>query len=390
MSERQFAIPIKSSMPARLKKPDQKKQPSVSHLLLRWYDAHKRDLPWRNQGDQPPDPYAVWLSEIMLQQTTVAAVKPYYEKFLTRFPTIHALASAEQQDVLRAWAGLGYYSRARNLHLCAQQIVKTYQGQFPDTYDLLKALPGIGDYTASAIMAIAFSKYAIVIDGNVERVVSRVARIETPLPAAKKEIRACLETITPHKRCGDFAQAMMDLGATVCTPRSPDCGQCPLQPLCRSAHAQDVERFPYKMAKTARPRRFGHAFVVLREDESLLLRNRAETGLLGGMSEVPNSDWMPAPQTVSPQDILPLKLKWQEAPERVKHVFTHFELDLTVFVATAPIRQGPPATMRFVPLDQVMQEALPSVMKKVITTGLRALGLKHAIRGTTRVAPRKS
>ena len=375
MNGRQFAIPIKSSMPARLKKPDQKKQPSVSQLLLRWYDAHKRDLPWRASPDTLANPYHVWLSEIMLQQTTVGAVKPYYEKFLTLFPTVHALASADQQEVLRAWAGLGYYSRARNLHLCAQQIVKTYQGQFPDTYDLLKALPGIGDYTASAIMAIAFSKYAIVIDGNVERVTSRLARIETVLPAAKKEIRACLETITPQKRCGDFAQAMMDLGATVCTPRSPDCTICPLAGLCLSAHTEDVERFPRKAAKTPRPRRFGQAFVLLRKDGCVLLRERAATGLLGGMSEVPNTDWTPEPQSVTARSVLPVTAKWQAAPDVVTHVFTHFELELKVFAAEIGTSQKPPPSMRFVPMDQVMKEALPSVMKKVVITGLRALGL---------------
>jgi A/G-specific adenine glycosylase len=362
------------AMPAR-----PKKHPALSDILLRWYDAHKRVLPWRATETTQPDPYHVWLSEIMLQQTTVAAVKPYYEKFLSLFPTVHALAQAAQHDVLRAWAGLGYYSRARNLHLCAQEVVKTYQGQFPDTYALLKALPGIGDYTASAIMAIAFAKYAIVIDGNVERVVSRLARIETPLPAAKKEIRAHLETITPQKRCGDFAQSMMDLGATICTPRSPQCVICPLASLCQSAQAEDVERFPRKAAKTLRPRRFGQAFVLVRADGSVLLRNRPEKGLLGGMSEVPNSDWTTAPQAVSVQSIMPVKAKWQQAQENVHHVFTHFELELTVFVAKIGRAQKPPPAMRFVPLADLADEALPSVMKKTVAAGLRALGMPHPV-----------
>ena len=347
----------------------------IAARLLDWYDAHKRSLPWRIDSDALPNPYHVWLSEIMLQQTTVAAVKPYYEKFLTLFPTVSALAAADQQEVMRAWAGLGYYSRARNLHLCAQQVARDYQGQFPDTYDALKALPGIGDYTAAAILAIAFGKYAIVIDGNVERVITRLARIETELPRAKSEIRTYLETITPHRRCGDFAQSMMDLGATVCTPRKPACPHCPLGETCASAQAADVETFPRKAIKKARPRRFGHAFVLLRNDGSLLLRTRPSKGLLGGMSEVPTTAWTQSPEPVTPQQLIPFQTGWQQSETPVRHVFTHFELELTVHVATLAPRHQSPDPLRFVALADLDQEALPSVMKKVVATGLQTLGV---------------
>ena len=211
------------------------------------------------------------------------------------------------------------------------------------------------------------------IDGNVERVVSRLARIQTPLPAGKKDIRASLEPITPHKRCGDFAQSLMDLGATICTPRNPACAICPLVTVCQSAHARDVEQFPRKAAKTARPRRFGQAFVVLRADGALLLRNRPEKGLLGGMSEVPTTDWTPQPQEEMDPALATLKAPWQQAQNRVRHVFTHFELELVVFATRERANQKPPPAMRFVPLSEIANEALPTVMKKVVEAGLRAL-----------------
>ena len=348
----------------------------IAQRLLSWYDAHQRALPWRATQDRPANPYHVWLSEIMLQQTTVAAVKPYYEKFLLLFPTVGALAKADQQEVMRAWAGLGYYSRARNLHACAQQVVRDYQGQFPDHYEGLKALPGIGDYTAAAILSIAFGKRALVMDGNVERVVSRLYRVETELPRAKTEIRGYLDVITPEKRCGDFAQSMMDLGATLCTPRKPACSLCPLQQDCLSAHQADVETFPRKAAKKERPRRLGQAFVVLRDDGTVLMRTRPPKGLLGGMSEVPNSDWMPEPAPFVAQELFPFKAAWQRCPDPVRHVFTHFELNLEIYVATIPARHTAPEGMRFVALEALAQEALPSVMQKVVIAGLAALGVR--------------
>ena len=345
----------------------------IAACLLDWYDAHQRILPWRAPAGTQPNPYHVWLSEIMLQQTTVKAVKPYYEKFLCRFPTVNALAAADQQEVMAAWAGLGYYSRARNLHLCAQHVVRDYQGQFPDRYEGLKALPGIGDYTAAAILAIAFAKRAIVMDGNVERVISRLYRIETELPRSKPDIRAYLETITPDKRCGDFAQCLMDLGARVCTPRKPACPTCPLAQYCQSAHKADAESFPRKAVKKARPRRFGHAFVLLRDDGSILLRTRPQKGLLGGMSEVPNSAWTEQDRPADPNTVVPLKARWKNSANPVRHVFTHFELHLYVHVATITAQHQSPEAMRFVALTDLAQEALPSVMKKALAAGLQAL-----------------
>jgi A/G-specific adenine glycosylase len=364
------------SIPASAPKTTAHPPHPIAVRLLAWYDAHQRALPWRATDDSLANPYHVWLSEIMLQQTTVTAVKPYYEKFLLLFPTVGALAQADPQEVMRAWAGLGYYSRARNLHACAQQVVRDYQGQFPDHYDGLKALPGIGDYTAAAILSIAFGKRALVMDGNVERVVSRLYRVETELPRAKTEIRAHLDVITPEKRCGDFAQSMMDLGATLCTPRKPACSLCPLQQDCLSAHQADVETFPRKAAKKERPRRLGQAFVVLRDDGSLLMRTRPPKGLLGGMSEVPNSDWTPEPAAFVAQDLLPFKATWQRCPDPVRHVFTHFELNLEIYVATLPARHKAPDGMRFVALEALAQEALPSVMQKVVNAGLVALGVR--------------
>jgi A/G-specific adenine glycosylase len=345
----------------------------IAHDLLGWYDVHQRALPWRATHGAPPNPYHVWLSEIMLQQTTVAAVKPYYEKFIALFPTVTAMADAHQEEIMRAWAGLGYYSRARNLHACAQHVVSAFQGQFPDTYEDLKALPGIGDYTAAAILTIAFGKRAIVIDGNVERVVSRLERIDIELPKSKPLIRSFLEPITPHIRPGDFAQSMMDLGATICTPRSPSCGLCPLKRHCRSAHREDVETFPRKAPKKSRPKRYGHAFLVTRADNTILLRTRSEKGLLGGMSEVPTTPWTDRNMEASPESLIPIKGRWQTVAEPVRHVFTHFELELTVHVAQVNSDQPAPSDMRFTALADLAQEALPSVMTKVIKTGLEGI-----------------
>ena len=375
-----LCLALMKTKPQRSTAPSAKKTTAggphpIAQRLLSWYDAHQRALPWRATQDRPANPYHVWLSEIMLQQTTVAAVKPYYEKFLLLFPTVGALAQADPQEVMRAWAGLGYYSRARNLHACAQQVMRDYQGQFPDQYEELKVLPGIGDYTAAAIVSIAFGKRALVMDGNVERVVSRLYRIETELPRAKGEIRGHLDIITPDKRCGDFAQSMMDLGATLCTPRKPACSLCPLQQDCLSAHQADVETFPRKAAKKERPRRLGQAFVVLRDDGSLLMRTRPPKGLLGGMSEVPNSDWTPEPAAFAPQDLFSFKAAWQRCPDPVRHVFTHFELNLEIYVAKIPARHTAPDGMRFVTLEALAQEALPSVMQKVVNAGLAALGV---------------
>ena len=264
---------------------------SLGTILLGWYDRHARLLPWRAAPGLRQDPYRVWLSEIMLQQTTVATVGPYFLRFLSRWPDITALAAAPREELLRAWAGLGYYARARNLHACAQIVVATHGGRFPDTEEALRALPGIGPYTAAAIAAIAFDRRSAANDGNVERVIARLAAIETPLPQAKHEIRAVVERVMPATRPGDFAQAMMDLGAGICTPRAPFCARCPWQPACRGAVMGDPERFPVKPIKRKRPTRQGVAFVLVNARDEIWLTRRPERGLLAGMVQIPTTNW---------------------------------------------------------------------------------------------------
>jgi len=350
--------------------------PAIAAPLLRWYDRQARSLPWR----VPPgsgvaaDPYKVWLSEIMLQQTTVVAVRPYFEAFLERWPRVQDLAAAELDDVLTAWAGLGYYARARNLHKCARYVAEILGGRFPRTEEELKMLPGIGPYTASAIAAIAFNRKATVVDGNVERVVSRLFKVTTPLPASKPELRRLAETITPEERPGDFAQAMMDLGATICLPKSPKCLLCPLNSDC-SAHFSGVAAdLPRKTPKPAKPTRRAVAFFVTRSDGSILLRRRAEKGLLGGMMEVPSTDWREAPW--SEDETLghaPLVTEWRQLDGMVRHTFTHFHFEVTVWAGRADagldIEDG-----RWVVLDKLGGQALPSVMQKVVRHGLEAGG----------------
>jgi A/G-specific adenine glycosylase len=347
--------------------------------LLAWYDLHRRRLPWRAAPGHRPDPYRVWLSEIMLQQTTVKAVGPYFEKFLARWPTIAALGAAAQDDVLRMWAGLGYYSRARNLHACAVAVRRDHGGRFPDTEQGLRALPGIGPYTAAAIAAIAFGRRTMPVDGNIERVVSRLYAIEDALPKAKPLIQSQAETLLgparagdAKSRAGDSAQALMDLGATICTPKRPACALCPLNDGCLARQRGDQETFPRKAAKTTGALRRGAAFVVIRGDE-LLVRTRAEKGLLGGMTEVPGSDWL-AGQTdaVARQQAPSLSgtARWQRKVGVVNHVFTHFPLELVVYTARLAPRSRAPAGMRWVKLATLQDEALPNLMRKVIAHGL--------------------
>ncbi|WP_313958371.1 A/G-specific adenine glycosylase [Chelativorans salis] len=341
--------------------------------LITWYDRHHRRLPWRlapeaiRQG-QRPDPYAVWLSEIMLQQTTVGAVKPYFDAFMARWPTVEALAAAETEDVMKAWAGLGYYSRARNLKKCADEVAARYGGVFPDTEAGLKALPGIGDYTAAAIAAIAFGRPAAVVDGNVERVVSRLDAIETPLPAAKPEIRKAVAAMVPTDRPGDFAQAMMDLGATICTPRRPSCILCPLIEDCTAQRLGAPERFPLKAPKAEKPVRKGAAFVAIREDGAVLLRRRPEKGLLGGMSEVPTSHWTARLDGANEATAAPFPAHWSDSGV-VTHVFTHFKLRLSVFRTTVADMAAPSGHWWSAP-TALDGEALPTVMKKAIEAAI--------------------
>jgi A/G-specific adenine glycosylase len=355
-------------------------------LLLAWYDRHRRRLPWRAAAGETPDPYRVWLSEIMLQQTTVKAVGPYFEKFVARWPDVSALGRASQDDVLRMWAGLGYYSRARNLHACAVVVAREHGGVFPDTEEGLRALPGIGPYTAAAIAAIAFDRRTMPVDGNIERVVSRLFAVEEELPQAKPLIQQLAATLLvetragdeksragdERSRAGDSAQALMDLGSSICTPKKPACSLCPLNDDC-AAHAQGTqESFPRKAPKKNGKLRRGAAFVVIRGDE-LLVRTRPEKGLLGGMTEVPGSDWLAGQEDKTARLQTPeLKgvTRWQRKAGVVTHVFTHFPLELVVYTAKVEARTRAPQGMRWVPIATLADEALPNVMRKVIAHGL--------------------
>lgn len=339
--------------------------------LLAWYDRHRRVLPWRAPPGEAADPYAVWLSEVMLQQTTVAAVGPYFRQFLARWPTVQALAAAPLDAVLTEWAGLGYYARARNLHKCARVVSTEYGGRFPDTEAELRALPGIGAYTAAAIAAIAFDRPATILDGNVERVVARQFAVTEPLPQAKPRLRALAETLTPPHRPGDYAQAIMDLGATVCVPVKPKCLLCPVSAGCASHRDGMAESLPRRAEKPIRPTRHGTVFWLVDATGAVLLRRREERGLLGGMIEVPSTAWQTSgpPDTAEIATAAPMPgLAWSELPGRVRHTFTHFHLELTIRTGTLPAadpRQADAAGF-WVPLDQLGRQALPSVMRKVV------------------------
>jgi A/G-specific adenine glycosylase len=340
--------------------------------LLAWYDRHRRALPWRAPPGRRSDAYRVWLSEIMLQQTTVKAVAPYYARFLARWPDVRALAAAPLDEVLKGWAGLGYYARARNLHACARAVVERYAGEFPQTEEALRALPGIGGYTAAAITAIAYDVPATPVDGNIERVVARLYAVETPLPASKPEISRLAQSLTPQHRAGDFAQAMMDLGATICSPKNPACALCPWNESCTARSRGDAETFPRRAPKREGTLRRGAAFVARRADGHLLVRTRPAKGLLGGMTEVPTSAWSHDFEEGEALQSAPLfasakrRIAWRRISGIVRHVFTHFPLELSVYAAELPARTLAPAGMRWVPLEQIGSEALPSLMRKVI------------------------
>ncbi len=332
----------------------------LSDALLAWYDRHARDLPWRVPPGSAarPDPYRVWLSEVMLQQTTVAAVRAYFHRFTARWPDVGALAAAPDADVMGEWAGLGYYARARNLLKCARAVVAEHGGQFPTTREGLLTLPGIGPYTASAIAAIAFDEPATVVDGNVERVMARLQAVETPLPQAKRELTALAEALTPDRRPGDYAQAVMDLGATICTPRSPACGICPWRDPCHARALGIAADLPRKTPKLAKPTRLGIAYLVRRDDGAWLLERRPDSGLLGGMLGWPGSDWSDAPT-----DAPPLDADWQDAGVEVRHTFTHFHLRLALRVARVGT-DAQPLRGSFLAPDEFRPGDLPTVMRK--------------------------
>ena len=351
--------------------------PDTAPALLDWYDVERRELPWRYGPGDTPDPYRVWLSEIMLQQTTVKAVIPFFERFLKRWPTVKALAKADLDDVLAAWAGLGYYSRARNLHACARIVAKQHKGRFPASETELLALPGIGPYTAAAIAAIAFGETASPVDGNIERVVARLFAVRAPMPGSKPELRRLAATLTPLTRAGDFAQAMMDLGATVCTPKRPSCLMCPLHAQCAAYALGIAATLPVRAEKAMRPVRYGVAFVALGEDGHVLLRRRPEAGLLGGMQEIPSTPWgdhwLPADEALR---TAPVRADWWPIAGAVSHTFTHFRLELMVYRAIVAPHASPnlwadPERCRWVHRRDLPAEALPSVMRKVIAHALK-------------------
>jgi A/G-specific adenine glycosylase len=341
---------------------------SAAEALLAWYDRSARDLPWRTPpgSDARPDPYRVWLSEVMLQQTTVAAVRGYFAAFVTRWPTVADLAAAADADVMAAWAGLGYYARARNLLACARAVVRERAGRFPATEAELAGLPGIGAYTAAAIAAIAFDRPAVVVDGNVERVMARLFAVEDPLPAAKPRLRALAAGLTPSARPGDYAQAVMDLGATICTPRSPACGICPWMAGCAGRRAGIAATLPRRTEKPAKPVRHGTAWLALRADGAVLVETRPPSGLLGGMLGLPGDAWAERPAPAHP----PFAADWRDLGE-VRHTFTHFHLILRLRGARVPAGFSQPFGA-FRPAAD-LAPALPSVMRKALRLGLPGL-----------------
>lgn len=332
--------------------------------LLAWYDRNRRDLPWRARPGETADPYAVWLSEIMLQQTTVEAVKPYFSAFLARWPSVETLAGAPLDEVMKAWAGLGYYARARNLHACARKLALEHAGRFPKTERELLTLPGVGPYTAAAVAAIAFNEPCVAMDGNVERVVARLFAISAPPRVAKKEMRARAQSFLSHERPGDFAQALMDLGSAVCMPRSPACGVCPFSRACEAERRGAAEDFPGKTRKIAKPKRKGAVF-VLRSGDKALLRTRPPQGLLGAMAEFPMTPFDEDFDLTQARVHAPLRTRWRALAGKVEHSFTHFALELTVF--TGFIEPPPPLVEngRWAATPRLHDEGLPSLMRKV-------------------------
>lgn len=347
----------------------------INAALLDWYDANARPMPWRippadGLNGMRPDPYHIWLSEVMLQQTTVAAVIRYFLAFQRRWPDVHALASADDADVMGEWAGLGYYARARNLLKCARLISADYGGKFPESEADLLTLPGIGPYTAAAIAAIAFDRPATVLDANVERVISRLYAIAEPLPDSKKTLRELAGQLTPANRSGDYAQAMMDLGATICS-KKPTCDICPIGTNCMARKQGIAAELPKKRPKPAKPTRYGIAYMAQRADGAILLETRPEKGLLGGMLALPTTEWTEANATEAP----PIDAKWSTLSTPVKHTFTHFHLLLTVKVATVDMTPSP-TRGQFETTTASTPDKLPTVMRKAFIVGLATIGVE--------------
>ena len=334
-----------------------------TNVLLKWYDDHARIMPWRvAPADRAmgtvPDPYRIWLSEIMLQQTTVAVVKDYFLKFTELWPDIFALASATDAEVMAAWAGLGYYARARNLLKCAREVVFKFDGQFPQDRTQLQRLPGIGPYTSAALASIAFDQPETVIDGNVERVIARLFNVHAPLPKAKPQLTNYANGLTPYERPGDYAQAVMDLGATICTPKSPSCDLCPWENCCLAQQHGSAEKLPKKTVKPKKPTRRGFAYVAYSVDGAVLLEQRPDSGLLGGMLCWPVSEWVEGDPEFAP----PFRADWVEMSDEVYHTFSHFHLKLRVFVSKTV---SDAAEKKYIKKYKFRVSELPTVMRKV-------------------------
>jgi A/G-specific adenine glycosylase len=355
--------------PPRSKKPETDlPKNDLASRLLDWYDRHRRVLPWRALPGKRADPYRVWLSEIMLQQTTVQAVASYYRKFLERWPDVKALAAAQEENVLAAWAGLGYYARARNLHAAAKIVAKDLGGKFPGTAEGLRALPGIGGYTAGAIAAIAYDERQAAMDANAERVIARLYAVEIPLPKAKKQLHALGMALVPE-RAGDFAQALMDLGSTICTPKRPACANCPWTDECMARRRGIQENLPIKAPKAARPLKRGAAFVARDRTGSVLLIKRPDKGLLASMLEPPQGDWSEDfPSKLSALKQAPFAADWKRRAGLVRHGFTHFELEIEVYFAD--LAKRPKTNGQWVSAANLRDVALPTVMRKIVEHGL--------------------
>ncbi len=339
--------------------------------LLKWYDRSRRLLPWRALPGVAPSLYYVWLSEIMLQQTTVQMVKDYFHRFIQRWPTLCDLASANEDEVLAIWQGLGYYSRARNLLKCAQVVVHEYKGEFPSQVESLRRLPGIGPYTAAAIASIGYDKRATVVDGNIKRIISRLFCLNQPLKKADKDIYHLAEQLTPLERCGDYAQALMDLGALICTPTKPKCLECPIRAYCRAYQENCVSSYPVTEPKKEKPKRWALAFVMQTVGEEIYIQKRVQKGLLHNLFEVPTSPWKDEPWSLEEGlTSQPISTDWQKQEVKVTHTFSHFHLEVEIF--TTYLNDIPSHALPgpWVKIENLSQYALPTIMKKIISAGL--------------------
>jgi A/G-specific adenine glycosylase len=349
---------------------DPREMRAQSRRVLAWWDRHRRTLPWRAEPGRRQDPYLVWLSEILLQQTTAATAIPYFERFRALWPQVEMLAAASLEEVMRAFAGLGYYSRARNMHACARTIAAA-GGVFPRREAELRALPGIGAYTAAAVAAIAFDEPAAPVDGNIARIITRLNAIEAPIARARGVIARAAVALTPAERPGDFAQALMDIGSAICTPRNPDCGRCPLRPGCAAAASGEPAAYPRREARKQRPQRRGAAFFAQRADGGVLLRTRPPEGLLGGTVELPGTAWTSDFEPDRAARAAPFAASWRLAPGLVEQAFTHFSIALTIYVARIGARPPAPEGCFWVAPEALPGAALSSVMRKAVVHGQR-------------------